>query len=55
MVTKNKNKIISVRITEREQNFLIDKSEKLNLSISDYIRLLIHIKIENDAKNKLFN
>jgi hypothetical protein len=50
-----KEKIVSTRITKDEYNFLIDKSQKIHLSIAEYLRLLIQIKKNADEKNSVFN
>ena len=50
-----KDKIVSTRITQDELNFLIKKSEAVHLSISNYIRLLIQIKMKQDEKIGVFN
>ena len=50
-----KIKIVSTRITQDELNFLIKKSSLLQLSVSNYIRLLIQLKKDTDEKIVVFN
>jgi hypothetical protein len=52
---KKKEKIVSTRITQDEFNFLIKKSESVQLSISNYLRLLIQIKKIKDEEIVVFN
>jgi hypothetical protein len=52
---QKKDKIVSTRITKDELNFLIKKSSVLQLSVSNYIRLLIQIKKDTDEKIIVFN
>jgi hypothetical protein len=50
-----KEKIVSTRITQDELKFLIKKSESLQLSVSNYLRLLIQLKKQQDEKAVVFN
>jgi hypothetical protein len=50
-----KEKIVSTRITQDELIFLIKKSESLQLSVSNYLRLLIQLKKQQDEKAVVFN
>lgn len=52
---EKKEKVVCTRITQDELNFLIKKSESLQLSISNYIRLLIQLKKDQDEKIVVFN
>jgi len=52
---KKKEKIVSTRITQDELNFLIKKSNSVQLSISNYLRLLIQLKKDQDEKAIVFN
>ena len=52
---EKKEKIVSTRITQDELKFLIKKSEAVQLSISNYLRLLIQIKKDQDEKIVVFN
>jgi hypothetical protein len=50
-----KDKIVSTRITQDELKFLIKKSESVQLSVSNYVRLLIQIKKDADEKVSVFH
>jgi hypothetical protein len=50
-----KDKVVSTRITHDELKFLIKKSDSVQLSVSNYIRLLIQIKKDADEKISIFN
>ena len=52
---EKKERIVSTRITQDELNFLIKKSESVQLSISNYLRLLIQLKKDQDEKIVIFN
>jgi len=52
---EKKEKIVSTRITQNELKFLIKKSESLQLSVSNYLRLLIQLKQQSDEKAIIFN
>jgi hypothetical protein len=52
---EKKEKIVSTRITHDELKFLIKKSESLQLSVSNYLRLLIQLKQQSDEKAIVFN
>jgi hypothetical protein len=52
---EKKEKIVSTRITQDELNFLIKKSNSVQLSISNYLRLLIQLKKDQDEKIVVFN
>jgi hypothetical protein len=52
---EKKEKVVSTRITQDELNFLIKKSESVQLSISNYLRLLIQLKKDQDEKIVIFN
>jgi len=52
---EKKEKIVSTRITQDELNFLIKKSNSVQLSISNYLRLLIQLKKDQDEKAIVFN
>jgi len=52
---EKKEKIVSTRITQDELKFLIKKSESLQLSVSNYLRLLIQLKQQSDEKVIVFN
>lgn len=45
-----KNKIVPIRFSEEDYNFLIEKSKKLRLSVSSLIRMVVLQKLKEDEK-----
>lgn len=51
MYLKNLTHILKIRVSEEDYQFLIDKSEQLNISIASLLRLLISYYIKETNIN----
>lgn len=54
MYLKNKNKIVSFRLSENEYNLLINSVKRCNMSLTDYIRNCIISKGVNENDRQTY-